>query len=286
MRMTYKNVENCLNERINIVKKDQPCLDSAWHYHPQYELIYISKSHGIRFVGDSVAHFAPGDLVLVGSYLPHLWRNDIEYYESKSDQTVETIVLKFMKDFIGKGTFGNIEFLEINKLLEESKYGLSFGSDISEELSSDLLKITSLSPGEQSIKLLELLFRLSETEEKMPLSSTDMRQYNEQKNNRLDIVIKYISDNYNQDITLQVIADIACMTTNSFCRFFKKNTNKSFNRFLNEVRIRNAARLLIQRELPVSQVCYMVGYKSITNFYRQFKEITGHTPKRYAIQVA
>lgn len=281
MKLILKNTDSFVNERLNITKKEIPCLDSSWHYHPQYELLYISQSNGIRFVGDSVSQFFPGDLVLVGPYLPHLWRNDASYYSEEDENKVKTIVLKFTKDFIGEGTFNHPEFSEINSLLEESKFGVSFSNKIASTLHNELVNIIDLSPAEQSIKLLDVLNRLSVTNEKSVLSSSDMRQYTTDNSQRLDEVIKYISDNYADYISLQDVSDIACMTTNSFCRFFKKMTNKSFTRFLNEVRVRNASRLLVQNDFPVSDVCYAVGYKSITNFNRQFKEIMGCTPKGY-----
>jgi len=281
MKLVLKKQESFINERIQVLCKDVPCLDAAWHYHPQYELLYISKSNGIRFVGDNVSRFTPGDLVLVGSNLPHLWRNDASYYKEDSTNNVKTIVIKFMKDFIGKETFSYPEFSIINQMLENSKYGLFFSEKVSKELHDDLLEIIDLSPAEQSIKLLNLLHRLAKIENKAVLSSTDMRQYATEPSKRLDAVIKHISDNYAGHITLQDVADIACMTTNSFCRFFKKMTNKSFTQFLNEVRVRNATRLLLEDNLSVSEVCYMVGYNSITNFYNQFKQILGSTPKNY-----
>ena len=281
MKLVYKNTDGFLNNRIQIYCKESPCLDSSWHYHPQYELLYISKSSGIRFVGDSVSHFSPGDLVLVGSYLPHLWRNDASYYKEDSTDNIKTVVIKFLKEFIGAGTFNNPEFFVINQMLDDAKFGLFFSKNVSEALHDDLLKIVDLPPIEQSIKLLGLLHQLSLVDQKEVLSSTDMRQYATEPSKRLDAVLKYISDNYSSNISLQDVADIACMTTNSFCRFFKKMTNKSFTQFLNEVRVRNASRLLLEDNLTVSEVCYMVGYNSITNFYKQFKHVTGITPNGY-----
>ncbi len=281
MKLILKNTDSVVNERLDITRKEIPCLDSSWHYHAQYELLYISKSYGIRFVGDSVGQFSPGDLVLVGPHLPHLWRNDPSYYKADDTNKVKTIVIKFTKDFIGEGNFNKPEFSAINQLLEQSRFGVHFGEEVSKKLRNDLLGIVDLSPVEQLIKLLDLLCRLSLTDNRTVLSSTDMRQYTTEHSQRLDTVIKYISDNYFNEIDLTEISDIACMTTNSFCRFFKKMTNKSFTQFLNEVRIRNAARLLVQEDLPVSEVCYMVGYQSITNFNMQFKQIVGTTPKDY-----
>ena len=282
MKLVHKNSEGVLDQRISIVKKEIPCLDSSWHYHAQYELLYISKSNGIRFVGDSVSQFFPGDLVLVGPHVPHLWRNDPSYYSEQNPGSVRTIILKFTRDFLGKETFDHPEFSGIRQLLEQSRYGVSFEPSVSEELHSALLEIVNLSPAEQSIKLLEILFRLSVVSGSRVLSSTDMRQDTSENAERLDAVIKYISDNYPDYIRLDDVAEVACMTTNSFCRYFKKKTNKSFTQFLNEVRIRNASRMLIQNKLPISEIGYAVGYKSITNFNRQFKQIMGTTPKAFS----
>jgi AraC-like DNA-binding protein len=281
MKLILKNTDSSLSGRVIITKKEIPCLDSSWHYHDQYELLYISKSNGIRFVGDSVSQFHPGELVLVSPYLPHLWRNDASYYKEEDVNKVKTIIIKFSKDFIGEGTFNLAEFTDINSLFEQSKYGVSFGKKVSKALHNELIQIIDLSPAQQLIKLLDILCRLSNTDDKKILSSSDMRQYTTDSSDRLDTVIKFVSDNYASDISLNDVADIACMTTNSFCRFFKKMTNKSFTQFLNEIRIRNASRILVQEDISVSEVCYMVGYNSITNFNRQFKEIMGNTPNSY-----
>jgi AraC-like DNA-binding protein len=283
MKLVLKNPESFVDQRTNIFIKEVPCLDTSWHYHPEFELLYVSKSTGIRFVGDDVSHFSPGELVLVGSYLPHLWRNDESYYGEDSNLMVKTVVMKFTSNFMGEGTFDNPEFLVIKDLLEQSNFGVSFDRLIGEELHNDLMEIADLSKGLQSIRLLNILYRLSQTkvEERTILSSTDMRQFSTESPDRLDSVIRYISDNYKSDISLGDVADIACMTTNSFCRFFKKMTNKSFSEFLNEIRIKNASRILIQENTPISEICYNVGYKSIPNFNKQFKSIMGNTPKEY-----
>ena len=281
MKLVLKNTDSFVKKRLNIYKKEVPCLDNTWHYHPEFELLYISKSTGIRFVGDSVANFSPGDLVLVGAFLPHLWRNDLDYYKEADTGKVKTIVLKFLANFIGEEAFKIPEFSGINQLLEQSKYGICFGRGTSKKLHNELIEIVDLSPAAQTIKLLDLLYRLSLATDKTILSSTDMRQYAKAHSHRLDNVLKYISDNYANTISLNDISEIAYMTPSSFCRFFKKMTNKSFTQFLNEVRIRNASRLLIQEDLPISEICYKVGYNSHTNFNKQFKLIMGSTPKNY-----
>ena len=281
MKLVLHNTEANAFKKLNITRRQAPCFDVAWHYHSEFELIYITKSKGLRFVGDSVSPFDAGDLVLVGSYLPHLWRNDSSYYEAGSTENVETIVTKFTIDFLGDQFFNLPDFIEIKKLLEKSKFGICFGEKIGVALHDEIVNLPNLSPIEQSIQILSILNKLSLTDDISILSSSDMRQSTSESPERIDTVLRYISDNYATSIGLDDIADVACMTTNSFCRFFKKTTNKSFTQFLNEVRIRNASRLLVQDDISVSSACYAVGYNSITNFNKQFKQIMGATPKSF-----
>ncbi len=281
MKLVLKNSDTSAYKKLSISKRIVPCLDVAWHYHPEFELIYITKSNGLRFVGDSVSPFQSGDLVLVGSYLPHLWRNDPSYYKEESTEDVETIITKFTLDFLGTEIFKLPDFVEIKNMLDKSKFGICFGEETTAALHDKIVKLPYLTPVEQYIELLSILQKLSLTEDISILSSSDMRQSTTESSERIDTVLRYISDNYSSNIMLDDIAEVACMTSNSFCRFFKKTTNKSFTQFLNEVRIKNASRLLIQSDISVSSVCYAVGYNSITNFNKQFKQIMGVTPKSF-----
>ena len=270
-------------KKISVEKRVIPSFNIAWHFHPEFEIVYNIKSNGIRFVGDNVSPFYSKDLVLVGSNLPHLWRSDFSYNSSNCHEAVKTIVIKFTEDFLGKDFFKKLEFQIIARLLEDSKYGLSFNKQVSKKLHTLLLKLPNQSLAEQHIGLLAILYQLSVESvcNRAVLSSSDMRQSISESPDRIDLVLRYISDNYATKITLKDVADVACITTNSFCRFFKTATNKSFTQFLNEVRIRNASRILIQQTIPVSEVCFLVGFNSITNFNKQFKHIIGTTPKEF-----
>lgn len=279
MKLVFKDIESKDNTIVSISEKTKPCYDTLWHYHQQYELIYIKKGKGVRFVGDHVESFNEGDLVLVGPNLPHLWRNDEDCNE------VSIAVIKFDRNFLGEETFDKPAFGKINELLETSKYGISFSKEKAKEKEEEMFCHIQKSSAEQSIYLLDLLFQLSLDGNANQLSTSDMRQQSDCHSDRIDRVLKYISDNYEKDIDLQEIADIACLTSNSFCRFFKKVTSKSFKQYLNEVRIRNASRLLVQENYQISDVCYEVGFNSITNFNKQFKMIIGKTPREYRMAI-
>lgn len=284
-----KIVQNRNKNTFEIIERNDPCLDELWHYHSQYELILITHSSGIRFVGDDVSKFLPGDLVLVGPNLPHLWRNDPSYYKPSCDDdeddavdlTVRTIIIKFERDFLGQSFFETPEFHEVEDMLERSKKGIVFHTQNNLELVQEILELTKEDGLVSILSFLKVLHKLSQTTEQTTLSSTDMTGVFEDKKNRQDSIIKYISDNYSEDISLDKISSIACMTPNSFCRYFKNLTNKPFSTFLNEVRIQNAVRLISLNTDNIKNISYDVGYKSVTNFNRQFKKVMGSTPMQY-----
>jgi len=283
MKLVPKRLEST-NDYFRIQKKRIPCLDSSWHYHPQYELIYISKSSGIRFLGDNVSEFGPGELVLVGPYLPHLWRNAPEYYKN-NELEVNTIVIQFTKAFIGEELFNRMEFLQINTMLEESKRGIQFTPSVASRLDRVLNDFIDLHPVKQISKLLDILDELSREDYKM-ISITDMRQYTQDNSQRIDKVLKYISNHYSKDLTLNEIADVASMRSTSFCRFFKQVTHRSFVQYLAEVRIQNAKRLLAQEDYTINEVSDCVGFQTISNFNKQFKRITKLTPSQFKDKIS
>lgn len=285
MKLQLKQSKSFFSEKLLSYQYDQPCLDTSWHYHKEYELLYVSKGSGIRFVGDSVQEFNEGELVLVGAYLPHLWRNDLSS-KIDADSNVKIVVIKFLKDFIGKGVFENPEFYAVKDMLKSADLGVLFSKETSQEFKDRLLGFDNLNAPEKSIELLSLLHELSQEKIEKQISTLDMRQYSSENGSKLDEVMKFISINYASSISLKDVAEIACMTENSFCRYFKNLTNKSFVKFLNEVRIRNAAKLLVSTNKSISEIAMEVGFPSITNFNKQFKIVQSETPKIYRERIA
>lgn len=281
MKPFLKNDNSVFKKQIVVLERTIPCLDDNWHYHPEYELIFITKSKGIRFVGDSVSQFKPGDLVIVGPYLPHLWRNDPEFI----NVDVKTYVIKFDKSFLGEHTFEKSVFFKINDLLKKSNKGVLFSKSTTEKVKNLIFSFDELDVTTQYIKLLEVLDVLSRDENAHQLSMSTMSLDEDPNMNRMDKVLNYISENYARKISLDDISKVACMTTNSFCRFFKNNTDKSFVQFLNEVRIRNAVRILTIKDMTISEVCFAVGYNSKANFNVQFKSFMGCSAKEYISKI-
>ncbi|AHM61141.1 AraC family transcriptional regulator [Flammeovirgaceae bacterium 311] len=254
--------------------------DYPWHYHPEFELTYILSSHGVRYVGNSIASFADDDLVLAGPNLPHCWKN-----AGEQELPASAIVIQWKEDFLGKEWFQHQEFAAIRKLLELSKKGIKFNKEVACHLKESFFELLELPPFEKLIRLLQILQQLAQTEQYHVLCEQGfLHNLNHKENERIDVVHQYVKNNYAKKITLAEIAELVSMNEVYFSRFFSKIMQKSFFVFLNEYRITIACQLLIDTDLQVAEICYLSGYESLPFFYRQFKKFKGHTPLAYKAQ--
>jgi AraC-like DNA-binding protein len=259
-------------------------MDYPWHYHPEYEIIFVEKSYGIRFIGNDISKFDDGDLMFIGPNLPHVWKNDQDFYKENKDLYVDVYVIHFGKEALNEGFFIMPEFSQIKNLLERCNQGVKIGPGKDHKKISSLVKETVLHKGiEQLILFLKTLESFANAEQYDLLSLPD---YNSSVNlmdaKRINEVMNYIMQNYSEDVKIEEAAALSGLTKSSFCRYFKSKTHKTFSYFLNEVRIQNACKLLVNTDRTVSQICYDCGYNNISHFNRQFKLITGLTATEYA----
>ena len=279
MKLRYKPIEKNLHRSIYVKRIHQPYVLGDWHFHKEYELIYFLEGNGIRIVGDHISHFQKGELVLVGSWLPHLWRNNVG--DSKEANT-DFIVVKFNKEFQGLNLFALPELSTIRNLLNISSRGILFSGIKPAKIQHLLIRLSESQKADILIHFLQILQLLAHEKDYQLLASPDFALPMQlPREDRLQKIINYISLHYASMITLADIAEIAHMTPPSFCRFFKARTNKTFNYFLNEFRINKACQLLINGEKPIKQICFEVGFNSLTNFNRSFKSFKGQTPNEY-----
>ncbi|WP_020530078.1 AraC family transcriptional regulator [Flexithrix dorotheae] len=268
-----------------LLRDKLPYYPTPWHYHPEYELVLVVKSSGKRIVGDNIENFNDGDLVFMGPNLPHVYDNDPEYYEGREDLEAEAIVIHFKEDFLGKGFFSIPEMHKVSRFFEKSKYGIKITGQTRTNVAQAMEDLFIYEEQTRIIKLLQILEELSLSQEYQLLASPGfVKNYSNSGSERLTNVYEYIMKNFASDIQLDEIAEKANMSPNAFCRFFKARTRKTFSTFLNEIRVGNACKLLIEDKLHISQICYESGFNNLSNFNRQFKKITGKSPLAYKKQ--
>ncbi|WP_163397308.1 AraC family transcriptional regulator [Flavobacterium fluviatile] len=283
MKLTYKQTER-KPENSFLVKQDRrPCLDHDWHFHKEVELIYFIKSSGTRYIGNSIGTFSEGDLYMIGSNVPHLFKNDkANPLLTVEADSVDLIVIKFDPEFLGKQFLGLSESRNLQLLFENAEKGLQFPKSVSKLVHNIMVELTESKGLRSVIGLLNVLEVLSTTTTLTSLcSEVVVSSYTNKEKERMARIISFLTDNFDKKIELEEVAAIAYMTPNAFCRYFKKRTRKSFTQYLNEIRLRNACKLLIEGELQVATICYQSGFNTITNFNRQFKSLMNVTPSEY-----
>ena len=249
-----------------------------WHFHPEIELVYISKGSGKRHIGNHISYFQNGDLILIGPNVPHYGFN---LGISDNDQAQE-IVLQFKLDFLGVGFFEAPEFYEIIKLIELSKSGISFHGDTKNEVADLLNSMFHMESFDKLLTLLRILRILSKSEQLDLLNADGVPIIVQtQDNDRIAGLYEFMRSNFQREIPLEEIAEQAAMTVPSFCRYFKKVTGKTFTQLLNEFRIVHACKLLSEANMTISEIAFECGFNNFTNFNKQFKRITGQTPSAY-----
>lgn len=259
-----------------------PFLTYPWHYHSEYEILYLIESTGTRFVADHIEPFGPGDLVMVAGDLPHYWRNDEEYYLTGTGLKAKRFVIQFPRDFMQPVINAYPEFLTIKNLLLRSEKGIRFLPPQNEEIGEMLLELRDISGFRQIMRFLEILnYMAQNTNYKLLASDAYQPGRHEIFDNRLEKVIRFLTHNYQTQVRLEEVAQIAGMHPTAFCRYFKDKTGKQVSTYLNELRIGFACRLLINGAMQVSQICYETGFNNLSNFNRTFRKITGMTPTQY-----
>ncbi len=255
---------------------------TALKSHVNFEIALLENCSGKRFIGDHIGDFDGSELVLLGSYLPHCW----QYYKA-ADPLIPTqaVVIHFFPDFLGGELLEKPEARQLNLLFTKAAKGVLFsGSTLRDAkmIMHQMLYVSGLSRVALMIRLLDVL---AQSELSTVLSSP---YYNTVENSgeakKINKVFDYIFKHFKEDITLQDVADLIPMSSAAFCRFFKRNTNRTLIDFVKEVRIGHSAKLLLEGNHNVAGACYNSGYNNISNFNKHFKEIKGLSPRDFLKQ--
>jgi AraC-like DNA-binding protein len=261
---------------------DLPYFNTPWHYHPEFELVLITKSKGKRFIGNVVSDFQEGDLTFIGSNLPHLFKNYASYYDESSNLRARSIVIQFFKNFIGNDFWLLPQVKKLDTLLKKSQQGMDITGETKQRLILQMETILQMRGVERLICLLDILNLLADTTEYRLISDTDIiTGHNAVDSQRLNTVFQYILENYQSEIRLEEVAALVYMTRTSFCRYFQDRTKRTFSDILADIRLSQAAKLLIETSTSIVGICYECGYNNLSNFNRNFKKKYLISPHAY-----
>ncbi|HEU4790612.1 MAG TPA: AraC family transcriptional regulator [Flavobacterium sp.] len=246
------------------------------HQHEETQISYIEKGEGTLLVGDTITQYQKGDILVIGSNLPHVFRSDIN-----SEESSVMLSLFFTNNSFGKDFFELPTFKTIQPFFENCKNGFII-KDSPKKIIKCFKKNKTENELDRFITFLETIKNLNLADKK-PLSCYIYdKKITDNEGKRMQNVFEYVMNNYQKNISLEEISSIANMTKNAFCRYFRVRTNKSFFQFLIEIRIEHAGKLLSKKnELSVLEIAELCGFNNISNFNRKFKEIKNSSPLQY-----
>jgi AraC-like DNA-binding protein len=249
------------------------------HQHREIQISLIVKGGGSLIVADTIHEYQEKDILVIGSHIPHVFKSD----PKTSDESI-MYSLFFTETSFGKHFFELTDMSAIQNFFKDSEYGMKVLSK-KLKIRRQFNKLNKQNKIERVASLLKILHLISSAKT-TPLSSfVYKKKYTDDEGKRMSDVFKYAMEKFYEPITLEEIADKANMGKNSFCRYFKKRTNKTFFQFLIEIRIEHACKLINSHpDLSIAQISEQCGFGAIANFNRKFKEIKGVTPSHYRAQ--
>jgi AraC-like DNA-binding protein len=279
MKVLPFKIPRTFGEPIMIQHDQQDHIYSTLHQHPELQMMLIRKSAGTVVIGGYIGEFHPGDVFVIGSNIPHVFRNEEPYY-TENGNAVADVIYVFLDDKLIKNELLN--FIEINSLFHIARQGLKLKGQLKSRVAPLIDNLIRVHAFDQYFGVLNILNILSKSEEFVVLNSEIIRQrIDENDGKRLNDVIQYTFERYADRITLEEISEVANMVPSAFCRFFKQRTRKTYFDFLNEIRIRNACKLLLNKDTTVVEICFKSGFNNLSYFNRKFKDVTGFSPLKY-----
>lgn len=271
-------------ESFVIKQFEFPYFSTPWHYHPEYEIVLILESEGKKYIGDSIGDFKKEDLAIIGSNLPHTYKNDNSYYQKDSTKKAKSIVIHFSKNSLGNDFLSLPEAQNINYLLDNCPGGFNIKGKTNRRVRKLMKKMLNQKGITRWQSLLKILVEIADSKDLEQISRTNLEGFNTKESERLAKVFEFLYSNYMNEIKLADVAKLTNMTETSFSRFFIQRTKKSLSEFLMEIRLHNACKMLQKNNLNISEIGYQNGFNNLSNFNRQFKKHYLHSPREYRSQ--
>ncbi|CAL2095197.1 AraC family transcriptional regulator [Tenacibaculum sp. 190524A02b] len=247
------------------------------HQHEEIQICYIVKGEGALVVGDSVNEYVSGDVLVIGGNQPHVFKSDITNIKNSF-----MISLFFTRESFGDVFFQLDDFKELGIFFDNAKTSFKVLNN-KQKLMNYFKKISKGDDFDRFIIFMKILRVMINSDIERLSTFLYTKKYTDNEGKRMGNVMDYTLTNYDKKIDLEEVADVANMTPNAFCRYFKQRTNKTYFTFLNEIRVEKACKLLQNREFLITEISEKSGFKNISNFNRKFKEIKGVTPSEYRL---
>ena len=282
-RVVAFNVPQTEHEIVRVQRDEVPYFYDQLHQHPEIQIMLIESGEGTLIAGDYVGRFKPGEVYVIGSGQPHVFRCDQSYYKQKLG--ARSTSLYFNEKYFGKELWSANEMNAVREFAEASRQGIQFPPETADSLAVTVHQISSQEGLLRLISFFILLNLLTTSAGRKKLALLPGRLH-ENEEGRMNSILEFTFHESQRKIYLTEVAQIANLSVEAFCRYFKLHTRKTYINFLNEVRVSHACEQLIRHDLSVEQICFKAGFSNVSNFNRIFKRITHKTPLGFRRQLS
>ncbi|HXD78627.1 MAG TPA: AraC family transcriptional regulator [Puia sp.] len=272
-----------LGNSIHLQEDRLPYFYPHLHRHKEIQITWVINGDGTLIVGNTMHNFQSGDLFVIGANQPHLFKSDPSFFDPVNKKKIHSLNIFFNPTGFISPLLGFPEMLGIKKFLGSSNFGMQASGRNAAKLAEHFLKISNATAGFVLAYFIELLQVMANFRHWRFLSVQALAtNITDSEGLRMNEIYRFTMDHFTESVMLEQVASVACLTPQSFCRYFKKHTGKTYVHFLNEVRINEACkRFMESNHGSIANVAYKCGFNSVVSFNRLFKTITTKTPKEF-----
>lgn len=271
-RPTREQVRPDAASSLAVEAQDVAAWPFHWHQHPEYELTLIEAGRGTRQVGDHVGRFAPGDLVLLGPGLPHTWTSD------RGCGRCRAIVVKFPAAL---ATALGPEGRDLRRLLARAACGLAC-ADAAEAVAELRAMPATRSPAGRLGRLLVALAALDSADGTTLAAAPPAAAAHDP---RLARVLALVHAQADGPLPAGRAARLVGMHPAAFSRWFVRRLGSNWLRYVAEVRVSLACRLIGEQGQDITAAALAAGFASLSSFNRWFRRIRGISPRQWRRQL-
>ncbi|WP_018479511.1 AraC family transcriptional regulator [Pontibacter roseus] len=272
-------------ESVTVSEDVLPFFYGHLHRHREMQLTLILKGEGTLLVGNCIKSFKAGDIYVIGANQPHILKSDESHRIDAGLCNVHAIHIFFdyEKTLQNLMLFPEMEF--VTKFIKSATQGVQVPGEHAQEASDLFFRINRASGFKRLLLFIKLIRHLSKNLNNYNLLTTGVAHPSlpEQEDNRMGKIFQFTAEHYAENITIERIASVVHITPQAFCKYFKKHTLKTYNKFLNEYRVNEACKKIINGDFEcISSIAYATGFNSPINFNKVFKKTTGKSPSEYS----
>ncbi|SFH74486.1 AraC-type DNA-binding protein [Collimonas sp. OK307] len=279
MRPQYEHLTLSPGHSWQLLWRELPELPFLWHYHPEFELTLTLNARGQRYVGDHLADFSDGDLILLGPNLPHTWSASERI---EPERQMLAVVVWFSRDWLIQLQTSLPELAGLLQLGKRADRGLQFSVDTAIRVRPLMLRMEKLAPAQRLPLLLELLLLLAQDDLAQPLASVASASIAvDTQRQRMGRALDYMHAHFQTALPVELLAERAALSVGAFHRFFKRHTQLTVTAYLAQLRIGSACQQLIQTDKAIGVIAQESGYRNLAHFNRQFRAAKGISPRDF-----